>query len=246
MLFQAARDWTGQQASSPLNTLWTWRYIYWIAQHRDCTRPGQGSAIERCARVKRDGGLSHNGSGEFGGSSKRRRTTDLPEHVMFVGAVGQNDLAVGIRGGQRRDDLEDPDSSRTASTVEGEISGYSERGLGACRLINARRESLSAYIGGEDGSSWLCGGIVIGGGQITLGGHGNSITLVEHAGYRSRRKSSDRNCRPYPDIPGNDGGAEAANNRGSAQNSETAGRSHGYDGNTGGGGSREAPHIVTR
>jgi hypothetical protein len=39
------------------------------------------------ARVQRNGSLSHNGSLECCGSSKRRRTADLPEHVCGRGTA---------------------------------------------------------------------------------------------------------------------------------------------------------------
>src|ERR1017187_3634301 len=110
-----------------------------------------------------------------------------------------------------------------ASTIEGEVPGYSKRGLGAGRLVNARSECFPSYICGQDGPSWCCRGVVIRRGQVTLGGHGNRIARVERARYCSRRKPRDRSFRPYPHSSRNVGGSAIANDGGCAQNPETAG-----------------------
>src|SRR5579863_4134213 len=91
--YWAASRWSLSNAS------WTRRYVHWITQQRDSAGAGKRPAIQSCTGVERDRRLSHNSSSEGRRSSQRRRATDLPEHVVVVGAVGQNDLAVGIRRG---------------------------------------------------------------------------------------------------------------------------------------------------
>ena len=90
----------------------------------------------------------------------------------------------GTRGtgcrGQCGHDLEDPDTSRRAA--ESEIAGYSQRGLRARRLVNARGEGLPSYICGENGPSGFACDVVIRRGQVSLGGCGDRIARVERAG----------------------------------------------------------------
>src|ERR1700680_1413997 len=100
---------------------------------------------------------------------------------MSLGTANEEDLArcrAHATGCSRQcgPHLEDPGSIRIASTVEGEVPGYSQRGRGN---INARGEGLSLYIRGEGGPYRWPSSCVHGGGkrrgQGRLGRLGNRI-----------------------------------------------------------------------
>ena len=167
---------TGPQAGPLTNVSWTCRNIHRIAIQCDCPGARQRSAIERGAGVNGDGCLGHDISCECCVGSQGGGTADLPEHVLRQTAAAHDDLAVTGGRGHCGHYLEDPDTTGRAS--QSEVPGYSQRGLAAGCLVNARGEGQPAYICGEDGPSCCSGGVVISRGQVTLGGHGHRIPHV--------------------------------------------------------------------
>ena len=102
---------------------------------------------------------------------------------MKVRTIDGDDLAViGCRR-QCGHNLEDPDSIRIASAVEGESPGYSQRRLGARGLINTSGEGLPSYVCRKDSPSCCARGGVIRRKQVSLGRHSNRIVRVKHARY---------------------------------------------------------------
>src|ERR1700730_17357528 len=93
-------------------------------------------------------------------------------------------------------------------------------------LTTAGGVCFPSYICFEDGPSGYSRSVVIGDGQVSLGRLGNCIARVLCAAKIQRRKPSDRRPRPYTNIPSNERGHSAIGDRGTAQNSETAGRSY--------------------
>jgi hypothetical protein len=113
-------------------------------------------------------------------------------HANAVEIIDSGDYAGGInsqlpsRKPERQTDV-------GAYAIEGEVPGYSQRGLCARGLINAREESAASYIWWKDGASGCSGGIVIRRGQVALGGLGRGIARENGAGDDCRwSKSGDR------------------------------------------------------
>jgi len=164
MRFQADARWANHGAGPPPKTLRTCGDNNRVGVHGDCTRPGQCSAIQRYASGECDGSLSHDGSGEGCGCAQGRGTSHLPEDVVSVGAIDEDDLAVSGGGGESGNDLEYPDRVRIAIAIEGEVSGYAEWRLRAGGFINSGKKFQPPDIGSKDSAAGCSRSIVVSGG----------------------------------------------------------------------------------
>src|SRR5206468_10396119 len=88
--------------------------------------------------------------------------------------------------------LEDPHSIRIASTIEREVTGDSQRGLGGCSSIYAGGKSLPTDVRRKHGAACCTCCVVVSRCQITLRGLGNCITGVFCSRECPRREANNR------------------------------------------------------
>lgn len=137
MNFILQRTWGDIGPVSPAFDLRTGRHHNGIGIQGDSARPCQCPTLQGSARRRSDRGLCHYRSSEVCVSSKGRRATDLPKHIVRLRTADKDDLAITSCGGECGHDLKNPDRVWIALAIERKIPRYSQRGLGTCGSINA-------------------------------------------------------------------------------------------------------------